>query len=938
MKKITIVAYSAFLLIMLINLVFYNSLYKNQIEYSVKLLDRQARIVGSDIDNTSMYIVSDLTEINFSDDISLFFTDDQVNERAKGKIKLYYSRYEEIIVGLMLYNNAGDVYTLFKDEERNSWLDGSYRAQTLPRIYSVETLENERGKYKYFLPVIKDGQVLGNFVITIDFERYFSTVFTKYNLEQNQWQWVVNDSGMVVFDNYAGEARYTELKKISDDLNEGISGRVVHSMRAGGPSNEIISAYYPINVIGLDFGIVFSAPTDFFQKYIIRNAVLMGLATILVILFIINLFRSHFRRQKRQLSEARDSEATLISIIDQMPVGIIVYNASREILRANRQAAVLFSYEEEEQMKGMLVPDLSRNTYVSDFTGQFGQGRIIRLSGPKGDRIVFRNDIPIKFRGEEATLEVFIDVTTLESARKQEAEANIAKSELLARMSFEIRTPLNGIVGMTEMLSRAELPEESREIARLLRHSADLLITIVNDIFDVSKVESGKMILDEIPFRLREEVSYCINLVKRENPDTSVRFESHIDPGVPENLIGDPYRLRQIITNLLYNSLSGTQTGKITLGCQVSLSSGNQFTLLFSIVDTGKIYSRAEIRKLFGDYITNLSGRSEWAEDLKLGPVLARQLTELMGGELIAESPALKDASGQEKGLKVTFSINVHLNEKIGKKIDLTPYKSLSDIRTLAITGAEGRDDDFLGIVHRLGIPVSVTSFQKHTISQIKTNLQNPASRYILLLLFDEPEADGFEVAKALMDASLTGEFIILMFTSKDPKGHYARCVDMGIDHLLVKPFASEDLLNILKDHFPSLRTVTDNRAGTKTSSTAVLVVDDNFLNRKVVGSLLKVLGIKAEYATGGAEAVAMTREKPFDLVLMDLIMPEVDGFEAARMILEFDKETIIVALSADTLPETHAKAKQTGMREVLIKPAAVDDLRRVLEKYLKLK
>ncbi|MCU0378869.1 MAG: response regulator [Bacteroidales bacterium] len=938
MKKITIIAYSAFLLIMLINLVFYNSLYKNQIEYSVKLLDRQARIVGSDIDNTSMYFVSDLTEINFSDDISLFFSDDQVRERAKGKIKLYYSRYEDIIVGLMLYNNAGDVYTLFKDEERNSWLDGSYRAQSLPRIYTTETLENERDKYKYYLPVIKDGQVLGNFVVTIDFERYFSTVFTKYNLGQNQWQWVVNDSGMVVFDNFAGESEYSELRKIIEDLDEGVSGRVVHSIRTGGTSNEIISAYYPINIIGLDFGIVFSAPTDFFQKSIIRNAVIMGVVTILLILFIINLFRSHFSRQRRQLSEAKDSEITLISIIDQMPVGIIVYNKNREILRANRQAALLFSYEEEEKMKGMLVPDLSRNSYVSDFTGQFGQGKIIRLSGTNGDRIVFRNDIPVAFKGEEATLEVFIDVTTLESARRQEADANVAKSELLARMSFEIRTPLNGIVGMTEMLSRSDLPEESKEIARLLRHSADLLITIVNDIFDVSKVEIGKMILDEIPFRLREEVAYCINLVKRENPDTFVRFESEIDPGVPENLIGDPYRLRQIITNLLYNSLSGTQTGHISIGCRVNEANGNQFSLLFSIIDSGKIYSRAEIKKLFGDYITNLSGRSEWAEDLKLGPVLARQLTELMGGELIAESPAFKDDSGQEKGLRVTFSINVHLNEKISKKIDLTHYTTLSSIKTLAITGSQGRDDDFLGIMHRLGLPVSVTSFQKHTISQIRTNLHNSPDKYILLILLDEPDTDGFEAGKALLDEGLTGEFIILMFTSKDPKGHYARCVDMGIDHLLVKPFASEDLLNILKDHFPYLKTATDNTAGIKASSPVILVVDDNFLNRKVVGSLLKVLGVKAEYATGGAEAIAMTREKQYDFVLMDLIMPEVDGFEAARAILDFDKDTIIVALSADTLPETHEKAKQTGMKDVLVKPAAVDDLRRVLEKYVKLK
>ncbi|HSO77606.1 MAG TPA: hypothetical protein VLQ76_03495, partial [Bacteroidales bacterium] len=174
MKKITIIACSAFLLIMVVNILFYRSLYRNQLEYSVKMLDRQVRIVGTDIDNTSMYLISDLTEIDFSDDMAQFFTDKYVNERAREKMKLYYSRYENVIVSLMLYNNAGDVYTLFKDEEKNSWLDGSYRAQTLPDISEREKLEQERGKYKYFLPVISDGEVLGNFVITVDLNRYFS--------------------------------------------------------------------------------------------------------------------------------------------------------------------------------------------------------------------------------------------------------------------------------------------------------------------------------------------------------------------------------------------------------------------------------------------------------------------------------------------------------------------------------------------------------------------------------------------------------------------------------------------------------------------------------------------------------------------------------------------------------------------------------------------
>jgi CheY-like chemotaxis protein/signal transduction histidine kinase len=935
-KKITLVAYSAFLLLIVVMALFYSSLYRNQIEYSNKILDRQVMIAGSDIDNTSMYIVSDLTEIDFSEDITDFFTNPLVNERAREKMKLYYSRYEDIVVGLMLFNTEGDVYTLFKDEERNSWLDGSYRAQTVPQIYTTEKLEPDRDKYKFYLPVLKDGQILGNLVITVDLNRFFSRIFVKYDLEQYQWQWVVNDTGAVVFDNNEVRASYNRLDRITLALEDGNSGRLTHIMKNDNNTSEIISSFYPVNIFGIDYGIVFSAPTDFFQKYIVRNSIILGIVTVLAILFIILSFRYFVRKQARRLNITSESEESLLAVIDQMPVGFIIYNTGREIIRANSKAAALFSYGSEKEMTGRLVPDLSRNDYPGDFPERFSHGRVIKLPGSDGDKIIFLNSVPVRYLGEEVTMEVLIDVTSLELARRQEADANIAKSELLARMSFEIRTPLNGILGMTEMLTRADLPEESKEIARLLRRSADLLLSIINDIFDVSKMETGKMILDEIPFRLREEVAYCLNLVRRENPEALVNFVSQVDQSVPENLIGDPYRLRQVITNLLNNSLAGTQTGDIKLGCRVMRSEGNQFTLEFTISDTGNNYTRAEIKKLFGDYIANLAERSEWSEDLKLGPILARQLTELMGGSLTAESPAGVDASGQEKGLKVIFTIKVHLNEKIAKHLDLGNYRDAMDIRTLAITGTNGRDDDFLSIMHRIGLPVSVTSFQKHTISQIKTSLASEQGRYILLVIFDEPDTDGFQAAKALMDAGLTGEHIVLMFTSRDPKGHYARCVDLGIDHLLVKPFAVEDLLNVLKDHFPAFRGPSARLSGNKADLPEILVVDDNYLNRKVVGSLLRVLGVKAEFASGGAEAIDMAREKSYDLILMDLIMPETDGFEAARTIIGFDRNTQIIALSADTMPETRQKAEKTGMKELLSKPVTVEELRRVIDRYHK--
>lgn len=936
MRRTFIAAYSAFVLLMLVTALFYFSLYRNQIEYSNKLLDRQVMIAGSDVDNTSMYIVSDLNEIDFSEDIALFFSDPEVNERAKEKMKLYYSRYEDIVVGLMLYNTDGDVYTLFKDEERNSWLDGSYRAQTVPYIHTREKLEKEHERYKYYLPVLSNGKVLGNLVITIDFGRFFSGIFTKYNLEQYQWQWVVNDSGTVVFDNHPGEVIYTHLDRLSQALSLGNSGRISHSMTMDGEGEEILSSYYPVNILGLDFGLVFSAPTEFFQKFIVRNSLILGLLTMFTMLFVILLLRLFIRRQSKQLAEKTAAEGSLLSILDQMPVGFIIYNEGREILRANRQAATLFSFDDEAAMKGKLMPDLSRNEYSSDITARFGHGKVIRLQTAGGERIVFLNSIPATYDGTSNTLDALIDITSLELARQQEADANIAKSEMLARMSFEIRTPLNGILGMTEMLNRADLPEETKDIARLLRRSADLLLNIINDIFDVSKMETGKMILDEIPFRLREEVAYCINLIRRQNPEAPVRFESEIDQAVPENLIGDPYRLRQVITNLMSHSVAGTQSGEIRLDCRVKKAEGNSYTLGFTLTDTGNTYTRAEIKKLFGDYITTLKERSEWAEDLKLGPVLARQLTELMGGELTAESPAVKDASGRERGLKVSFTVRVHLNEKISKNIDLSSYTDPADIRTLVITGSQGRDDDFLSIMHRVGLPVSVTSFQKHTVSQIKAGLGSGRTRNILLVLFDEPDTDGFAAARALMEEGLTSEHIVMMFTSRDPKGHYARCVDLGIDHLLVKPFAAEDLMNVLGEHFPSLRGKTARLNSDRSGMPVILVVDDNYLNRKVVGSLLKVLGVQAEYAAGAAEAMEMAREKSYDLILMDLIMPEIDGFEAARTILGFDRNTQIVALSADNMPETRVKVEQSGMKELLAKPVTVEELRRVIDRYHK--
>ena len=240
----------------------------------------------------------------------------------------------------------------------------------------------------------------------------------------------------------------------------------------------------------------------------------------------------------------------LFKLIEEMPAGVIVHNKSREILKANKVAAHQYSYASEAEMKGKIYPETAlpgNNDYYSrNLGGSFNPDQFVIISKESGEVVLYRNSIPVMFMGEEATMELLIDVTILESARKQEAMANEAKSEFLARMSYEIRTPLNGIIGMTDVLRKFHLTPDIKDIVNLLHRSTEVLLSIINDILDFSRIESGKLIFDEIPFNLREEINYCTDLVKTNISSDDLKLSVTVDKAVPESIIGDPFRMRQV--------------------------------------------------------------------------------------------------------------------------------------------------------------------------------------------------------------------------------------------------------------------------------------------------------------------------------------------------------------------------------------------------------
>ena len=938
-RRILILAYAAVAVILLINYFYYNSLYKTQINYIVKLLDRQVQIVGLEVDSTNQYFASDLTAVAMDPEANSFFNKSKpmVNNRMREEIKLFYSKYRDFVTKIRLFDNNHNEFTLSKDENKNEWIEGEFISLDQKKLVTMDSLKFENSEFNYYITLLeKGGKQFGNIVVTVDYKKFFQKLFSEFRVKDYQWQWVISNNGTIIFDNKGKSIRYSKIEKIALDITNGTYSNIVHDAVIDGKKVEILSSYYSTQLLQRDIGLVFSSQTDFFQKYIIRNSIFIVIATLIIIQMIIGLFWWYLKKEKSEVARLSDSEMMLMRLIEEMPVGIIIHNRNREILKANKVAAEFYSYQSETDMLGMIFPETTMpddSDYFSKYMGEtFQPEHFVIIKKEIGEQVLFRSNIPVKFKGEESNLEILIDVTLLESARKHEVKANEAKSEFLARMSYELRTPLNGIIGMADILNRYDLSPEMKEIVHLLRRSTELLLSIINDILDFSKIESGKMILDEVPFSISNEIAYSVDLARAHVEEREIIIHSEIDKKVPPSLIGDPFRLRQVLTNLLNFSVTNTTEGEIHIKCKAAGNKEGIIVLAFEIHDHGRYYSKSDLKKIFGDFLGSDSLSLRPNDESGFGTIIAKQLIHLMGGELVAES--ISGPSGTNEN-RVSFTINTYLNEKHLKRVDVSGIRQFNQIRTLIISGSQNRDEDLMVNIHKLGLASSVTTFQRSTVGQIKANLTLPTERYKVIIILDDEDFDGFEVAKALWENRLSQNFIMMIISSNDLKGNYVRSINFEIDHYMVKPIDMSDLHEVILNEFVNIGSKEEVLASEDLKKDfKILLVEDNKLNQITMLKMLGALGYTCELAEDGYEAFTKATTKKYDLIFMDLVLPEMDGYESTRRILEHDKTYIIVAYTADNMPDSRRKAELSGISDFISKPVRLEDLKKLFAKY----